>query len=127
MGDHAVRAAVGRRGGDDDQLAVGLRQRRGVLVHQQVVELEERPEQLGPLGEGAEHVGHEPDLLGDLGDAGVDVGRVVHVADATASLDSLVDDASERRQPRSGQQRPDVAGERSGRSARPGGEAELVR
>ena len=52
VGDHAVGAAVGRRGGDDDQLAIGLRQRRGVLVHQQVVELEERPEQLGPLRPG---------------------------------------------------------------------------
>ena len=62
VGDHAIGALVRRRGGDGDQLTVGLGQRRRLLVHEQVVELEERPEQRRSVGEGGEHVGHEPDF-----------------------------------------------------------------
>ena len=84
MGDDAVGAVVHCRRGDDDQLPVGLRQRRRLLVHDEVVEVEERPEQRRPLGEHGEHVGHEPGLLGDLGNAGVDVERCPAYADANS-------------------------------------------
>ena len=86
VSDDAVRAVVRRRRGDGDQLAVGLRQRRRVLVHDEVVELEERPEQPRPLGEQREHVGHEPGFLGDLGDASLDVCVVLHETDANSAV-----------------------------------------
>ena len=86
VSDDAVRAAVGRRRGDDDQLTIGLGQCRRVLVHDQVVEPEERPEQRRSRRQGAEHVGNEAGLGGDLGGPGVDVGDVA--ADRRRSLRS---------------------------------------
>ena len=67
VGDHAVRAVVGPRGGDDDQLALGLGQ-AVVGVHQRVVVVEERPQLPRAAGERAEHVRHEAGLLRDDAD-----------------------------------------------------------
>ena len=85
VGDHAVRAIVRGRRGNGDQLTVGLRQRRRVLVHDEVVKVEERPKQPRPLGEQREHVGHESGLLGDLGNASIDVCVVLHTATLSPS------------------------------------------
>ena len=62
MRDHAVQAVVARRCGDDDQLALGLRQPL-VGIHECGVEREEGTELLGPAGECEEHVGNEAGLL----------------------------------------------------------------
>ncbi len=62
MGDDAVEALVDRRRGDDDQLALGLRETL-VRIHQRGVEVEEGPELGRAPGECEEHVRHEPGTL----------------------------------------------------------------
>ena len=83
---HAVDAVVGAGGRDDDELPLGLRQ-AALALHERVVVVEERPQLRGATGEGAEHVRHEPGLLGDRLDAlaqvvgqvcGLDVAETAH-------------------------------------------------
>jgi hypothetical protein len=62
VGDHAVLAAVGVRGGDHDHLALGLGQ-AAVLFHQRVVVGEEGAPLGGPVRQGQEDVGHEAGFL----------------------------------------------------------------
>ena len=85
MGDHAVAAVVRPRGGDDDQLPLGLAQAVGA-VHQRVVLVEERAELGGPVAERPEDVGDEAGLLGDHADALLQVlGQLVQFGHAESA------------------------------------------
>ena len=83
---HAVDAVVRAGGRDDDELPLGLGQ-AALALHERVVVVEERPQLRGATGEGAEHVRHEPGLLGDRLDplaqvvgqvCGLDVAEAAH-------------------------------------------------
>ena len=81
MGDDAVLALVGARGGHHDHLALGLGQ-AAFLLHQRVVVGEEGAELVGPVREGEEHVGDEAGLLLHREDAAANVlGDVLQLRD----------------------------------------------
>ncbi len=89
VGDDAVLAFVGRRGGDHDHLALGLGE-PALLVHQRVVIGEEGAELVGPVRQRDEDIGHEARLLLHALDALADVVRQLGEIGNGKAADGLV-------------------------------------
>ena len=116
--DHAVLALVPRRDGDDDHLALGLRQALG-LVHQRVVVGHEGAEFRRPVREHQEHVRHEAGLFLHGQDPRADVlGQGVQVGDGGAG-DGVLRHAADH--PPAGRFSPGLAGRGRSRGLRRGG------